>query len=112
MIFGKRATERYIPKFMDNDKEAEPAVAMIRIISAEEQLQWAESMKDKNATDLDVLKLALVKLEGVYTNEDDLLPVSSAEELVKCPGLQPLVQEIIREFNRVNFYGGERKNVQ
>ncbi len=112
MIFGKKASVRYIPKFMDNDQEAEPAVAVIRIISAEQQLEWAESMKDKNATDLDVLKLALVKLENVYSNEDDLVAVEDAEALVKCPGLQPLVQEIIREFNRLNFYGGERKNVQ
>lgn len=112
MIFGKKATVKYVPHYMDNDKSEEPSVAYIRIISAEEQLAWAESMQEKKATDHDVLKLALVKLENVYSNEDDLVPVSTAEELIKCPGLTPLMQEIIIEFNRLNFYGGERKNAQ
>lgn len=112
MIFGKKASVRYIPKFMDNDKEAEPAVAVIRIISAEDQLEWAESMKNKEAKDLDVLKLALISLENVYANEDDLTPITTAEQLAQTPGMFPLIQEIIREFNKINFYGGERKNVQ
>lgn len=112
MIFGKKAEVKYIPKYMGNDQSEEPASVVIRIVSAEEQLAWVEEVKDKNPTDLDVLKLALVSIEGVYANEDELEPITTAEQLTKCPGMFPLIQEIIREFNRLNFYGGERKNVQ
>lgn len=112
MIFGKRAIVKYIPKFMDNDKSEDPSSVDIKIISAAQQMEWAESVKDKNANDFDVFRLAFAGAHNIYDNEDSLSELTTADDIINCPGFLPLIQEIVREFNRLNFYGGERKNVQ
>lgn len=112
MIYGSKSEVKYIPKVFGNDKSPEPAVIGLRIISADDHVAWVESLKGKEVTDNDVFRYAVVSVKGVYMDEESGIELRNADDILQCSGLVPLVKDIVREFNRINLFGGERKNEQ
>lgn len=112
MIYGSKSAVKYIPKVFGNDKSDYPATVLVKVISADDQVSWAESLKGKDVTDNDIFRFAVISADGIFSDEESGRPLTTADEILACNGLVPLVKDVVREFNRINIYGGQRKNVQ
>lgn len=108
MIHGTIDKVRYIPTFMGNDKDENPAYVDILVMSAEAQEALALDPDDKARTDNGLFKFCVKGFKGITDAEGNEL--KDADDIVKTAGLNGLVKEVVKKFVDINTFGGESKN--
>lgn len=108
MIHATVDKVRFIPTFMGNDKDENPASFDIMIMSAEAQEALALADNGKAKTDNDIFRFCVKGFSGITDAEGNAL--ESADDIVKASGLGGLVKEVVKEFVRLNTFGGDSKN--
>lgn len=115
MDFVNSKIFKIVPKAMGNSESELPAACYVEKLSGKRMADYSATLREKNIkSDSELFCLIANKVENFILVDPDTgekKELTTAEEVVDIPGIMPLMEEVLEEFNKINSFGGESKNV-